>query len=256
MKNIPILLGKKSILDRSNKSSLNANSLPTLTLSLKLTDRLPIKEIEIETEAKSPDVTLSNISDRAHFPDSVDHQADDRLISQLKEFGLYEQFLQKTTEAQNIPSLDITGFYITGFYSFCQLNQINLVSLGEFSDILDDLPNRSEPIDLALVQNQDEVIREVMQWKERGSPDMSPNLPIALRKYRKQFPRLIIQDKVLYRLFYDDQGKVQHKQFCVPKSLWREFTACITRQQQAIWESIKRLKNLEKDSTFRISQNT
>ena len=84
------------------------------------------------------------------------------------------------------------------------------------------MPNRSEPIDLALVQNQDEIIREVMQWKDRGSPDMSPNLPIALRKFRKQFPRLIIQDKVLYRLFYDDQGKVQHKQFCVPKSLWRE----------------------------------
>ena len=61
-----------------------------------------------------------------------------------------------------------------------------------------------------------------MQWKDRGTPDMSANLPIALRKYRKQFSRLIIQDKVLYRLFYDDQEIVQHKQFCVPKSLWRE----------------------------------
>ena len=190
---------------------------PTLTLSPKLPDRIPIKEIEIETEAKSPDVALSNISDRAHFPESVDDQADDRLFSQFKEFGLYEQFLEKTTESQTIPSLDITGFY-----SFCQLNQINLVPSGEFSDILDDLPNRSEPIDLALVQNQDETIREVMQWKNRDSPDMSPNLPIALRKYRKQFPRLIIQDNVLYRLFYDIQEKVQHKQFCVPKSLWRE----------------------------------
>ena len=190
---------------------------PTLTLSLKLTDRIPIKEIEIETEAKAPDVALSNISNREDFPETINDKADERLISQLKEFGLYEQFLQKTTEAQTEPSLEITGFY-----SFCQVNQINLVSSGEFSDILDDLPNRSEPIDLALVQNQDEIIREVIQWKARGSPDTSPNLPIALRKYRKQFPRLIIEDKVLYRLFYDDQGKVQHKQFCVPKSLWRE----------------------------------
>ena len=45
---------------------------PTLTLSLKLTDRIPIKEIEIETEAKSPDVALSNILDRSPFPESVD----------------------------------------------------------------------------------------------------------------------------------------------------------------------------------------
>ena len=37
-----------------------------------------------------------------------------------------------------------------------------------------------------------------------------------------KFPRLIIEDKVLYRVFYDDQRKVQHKQFCVPKPLWRE----------------------------------
>ena len=83
---------------------------PTLTLSPKLPDRIPIKEIEIETEAKSPDVALSNISDRAHFPESVDDQSDDRLFSQFKEFGLYEQFLEKTTESQTIPSLDITGF--------------------------------------------------------------------------------------------------------------------------------------------------
>ena len=68
----------------------------------------------------------------------------------MEEFGLYEQFLQKTTESQIAPSLDIT-----------------------FSDILDDLPNRTEPIDLALVQNQGEIIREVIQRKDRGSPDMS-----------------------------------------------------------------------------------
>ena len=89
---------------------------PTLT-PLKLSDRIPIQEIEIETEAKAPDVALCNIPSRQNFPETIDDQADERLISQLKEFGLYEQFLQKTTEAQTIPSLDITGFY-----SFCQIN--------------------------------------------------------------------------------------------------------------------------------------
>ena len=145
---------------------------PTLTLSLKISDRVPIQEIEIETEAKAPDVALSNISNRQFFSETID----ERLVSQLNEFGLYEQFLQKTTEAHTIPSLDITGFY-----SFCQKNQTILVSSEEFSNILDDLPNRSEPIDLALEQSQDEIIREVMQREDRGSPDMSPNLPITLR---------------------------------------------------------------------------
>ena len=55
-----------------------------------------------------------------------------------------------------------------------------------------------------------------------GKLDESPNLPLALRKYRKQFHRLVVKIDILYRLFYDDCGKVKYKQFCVPKTLWRE----------------------------------
>ena len=54
-----------------------------------------------------------------------------------------------------------------------------------------------------------------------GNPDESPNLPLALRKYRKQFNRLVVENDFLYRLFFDDCGKVKYKQFCVPKTLWR-----------------------------------
>ena len=49
-----------------------------------------------------------------------------------------------------------------------------------------------------------------------------PNLPLALRKYRKQFNRLVVENDILYRVFYDDCGNVKHKQFCVLKTLWRE----------------------------------
>ena len=55
-----------------------------------------------------------------------------------------------------------------------------------------------------------------------GNPDGSPNLPLAWRKYPKQFHRLVVEIDILYRLFYDDCGKVKYKQFCVPKTLWRE----------------------------------
>ena len=34
--------------------------------------------------------------------------------------------------------------------------------------------------------------------------------------------RLILEGNVLYRNFYDDTGKVLHKQFYVPKNLWKE----------------------------------
>ena len=71
-------------------------------------------------------------------------------------------------------------------------------------------------------QQNDEVIREVISWKKRGDPDELPNLPMALTKYRKQFHHLVVENDILYRLFYDDCGKVKFKQFCVPKTLWRE----------------------------------
>ena len=54
---------------------------PTLTFSFKLSDRIPIQEIEIETKAKAPDVALSDISSRQNFPETTDDQADERLIS-------------------------------------------------------------------------------------------------------------------------------------------------------------------------------
>ena len=58
--------------------------------------------------------------------------------------------------------------------------------------------------------------------EKSGFSDKSPNLPLALRKYRKQFNRLVVENDILYRLFYDDCAKVKYKRFCVPKTLWRE----------------------------------
>ena len=68
--------------------------------------------------------------------------------------------------------------------------------------VLSDLPTGSQPLDLKQEQQIDEVIGEVILWKNGGSPDQSPIFPIALRRYRKQFGRLVVDD-ILYRLFYD-----------------------------------------------------
>ena len=138
-------------------------------------------------------------------------------LPQLQAHGLYEQYLAKTSQAN-----DPNELVVTGLMSFMPIRQINLIATNEFHDVLDDLPNRSQPLDLAHEQSLDETIQEVLSWKSRGHVDTSPNLPIALRKYRKQFDRLVVEDNILYRLFFDDCGKIKHKQYCVPKSLWRE----------------------------------
>ena len=142
---------------------------------------------------------------------------DANFISQLQAHGLIEQYLANASLAN-----DPNELVVTGLMSFLPNRQINLIATNEFHDVLDDLPNRTQPLDLANEQSLDETIQEVLLWKSQGHVDASPNLPIALRKYRKQFDRLVVEDNVLYRLFFEDCGKIKHKQYCVPKSLWRE----------------------------------
>ena len=183
---------------------------PNLTLQIKLTDHVPVREIEIETEAKAPSVFLSNISEVAPFSEEPQPAVNEQFITQLKAHGLYDQFIAK--QHSDDPDIQITGFfYLSSF------RQVNLIETNDFEDILNDLP-----LDLVQKQQNDEVIREVVSWKNRGKFDESPNLRLALRKYRKQFNRLVVEKDILYRLFYDDCGKVKYKQFCVPKTLWRE----------------------------------
>ena len=192
---------------------------PNLTLQTKLTDHVPVREIEKETEAKAPNVSSSNISEIAPFSEELQLAIDEQFITQLKThfylYDLYDQFIAKQ------PS-DNPDIHITGFFSFSSIPQVNLIKTNDFEDILNDLPNRTQPLDLVQEQQNDEVIREVVSWKNRGNPVESPILPLALRKYRKQFPHLVVENDSLYRLFYDDCGKVKYKQFCVPKTLRRE----------------------------------
>ena len=188
---------------------------PNLTLQTKLTDHVPVREIEKETEAKAPNVSLSNITEVAPFSEELQPAAEEQFITQLKAHGLYEQFIAKQHG-------DDPDFHIRGFFSLSSIPQVNLIETNDFEDILNDLRNRTQPLDLVQEQQNDEVIREVVSWKSRGNPDESPNLPLALRKYRKQFNRLVVENDILYRLFYDDCRKVKYKQFCVPKALGRE----------------------------------
>ena len=63
---------------------------PNLTLQIKLTDHVPVREIEIETEAKALDVSLSNITEIAPFSEEIQPVVDKHLINQLRALGLYD----------------------------------------------------------------------------------------------------------------------------------------------------------------------
>ena len=145
---------------------------------------------------------MSNITEISRFSEKPQPAVDEQLIIQLKAHGLYDQFIAKQHS-------DDQDLHITGFFSLSSIPNVNLIETNNFEGILNDLPNRTQPLDLVQEQPNDEVIREVVAWKNRGNPDESPNMPLALRKYRKQFHRLVVENDLLYRLFYDDCGKLK-----------------------------------------------
>ena len=125
---------------------------PNLTLQIKLTDHVPIREIEIETEAKSPNVSLSTINEIARLSGELQPAVDEQFITQLKAQGLYDQFIAK--QPSDNPDIHITGFFFPS-----SISQVNLIKTNDFEDILNYLPNRSQPLDFFHEQQTDEVIR-------------------------------------------------------------------------------------------------
>ena len=107
---------------------------PHLTLQIKPTDHVTVREIEIQTEAKAPTVSLSNISEVALFSEELHPAVDEQFFTQLKAHGLYDQFIAK----QHGDDPDI---HRTGSFSLSSIPQVNLIETNDFEDLLNDLPN-------------------------------------------------------------------------------------------------------------------
>ena len=183
----------------------------TATMSLKLTDRIPVREIEIDTEAQRPDVELNVLLDTETPNDEINLE----VLDALKKLGYYEDYKKRQS---NQPITEIQGLF--KLKRKTEINSIEYPNrLDEFPDLTDNLIS----LNLAKEQQKETEIRTVVNWIQQKN--QQPDLKYAssnLKKYYKHLNRLILEGNVLYRNFYDDTGKVLHKQLCVPKHLWKE----------------------------------
>ena len=88
-----------------------------LTLKEKLTDHVPIRESEVETEAKAPKVSLSNINEIAPFFEEPQPAVDVQFVTQLKAHGLYNQFIAKR------PGFSKNGLFLSFINSVSKLDR-------------------------------------------------------------------------------------------------------------------------------------
>ena len=192
---------------------------PSASLSLKLTDKIPVREIQIDTTAKAPDASLNlvqNVNDA--FSEMKAEQIDETLKSQLLKLVLHKTCLRELNVRDNQDTLILIP------QAFVQLTRpiIAAVQYPDPADVFSDLNMSHEVLNLKNEQDKDPDIVEIKDWKRN---EQIPNLTYESsrkKKYAKQFNRLVIDDEVLYRNFYDDTGQVKHKKYCLPKHLWNE----------------------------------
>ena len=75
---------------------------PSASLSLKLTDKIPVREIYIDSTAQIPDASLNLIAEAF----SEREQVDEVLIANLQRLGLYQAYLEKQICRDNTGTLE------------------------------------------------------------------------------------------------------------------------------------------------------
>ena len=122
------------------------------TMSLKLTDRIPVREIEIDTEAQNPDVELNVLFDIDNFDD----EANNAELDILKKLGVYEDYKKKQS---NSPITEIQGLL-----KLKRKQEINSIAYPNPLDEFPDLTDKIFSLNLAEEQQKDADIRTVINW--------------------------------------------------------------------------------------------
>ena len=155
---------------------------PSASLSLKLTNEIPVREIQIDTTAKVPDASLNLIQSMdGAFPERK--QIDDNLRAQLLEIGLYEKIFRQLSTKANSDIIEPQNFV--------RLSGPTIAANGyaDPDDLFQDLNLKHEILNLENKQEKDPDIEDV---KERIRTEQVPNFTYEnsrKKKYAKQFNR-------------------------------------------------------------------
>ena len=148
----------------------------TATMSLKLTDRIPVKEIEIDTEAQNPDVELNVLFDTQNLCDEINEDE----VNIPKKIGVYEKY-----------KIRQSSFLITEIHVLLKLKRKQEINSIEFPNPLDEFPDLTDnliSLNLAEEQQKDADIRTVISWNQQNS--QQPDLKYASTNLKKSITNI------------------------------------------------------------------
>ena len=124
---------------------------PSASLSLKLTDKIPVREIYIDSTARIPDASLNLIANAF----SEREQVDEALIANLQRLGLYQAYLDKQIPRDNTGTLEPKSLVLL------KRPMINAIEYPDPAETHIEIDSKNEPIDRKKEQDQDSDITEV-----------------------------------------------------------------------------------------------
>ena len=164
---------------------------PSAKLKLKLSDRIPVKDIEVEVLAQTPDNSLTALITAVNVP------------------------LITIDSEETCTTIHLSAFFEPKDQSLNKLSEENPLDKFELSKCL-------KSIDMFNEQSKDNDIQKALNWLRKKDSPISMYGSYDLQKYHKQLGRLILDGNILCRKFYDHSGKNFIKQIVIPKQLRTE----------------------------------
>ena len=156
---------------------------PNAILKLSLKDRIPVHEVEINIESRTPEVNNVDI-------------AMSEMIFYAKEFTTIK--LMKTAD-----------------------EQINVLLMDDPHGKID-LLNKMNPINIRIEQRKERDLVEIINCIERRRM-LHWTMPTKYQDcLKKNFGRMMIKEGILMRQFFDHDGKLKYQQKVIPKHLTQE----------------------------------
>ena len=161
-----------------------------------------------------PDNTINELF-ADDFPDGLLHVVDINTLITLKKSGNYEQTSQRLKgNTENCTDIELIKYKT-------REETINAIQSANPMDTYPEL--ETTMAQLQNEQQKDTLLTTVKNWKTDGNiPDNNIYSTGDEQKYIKQLPRLIIDNGILKRNYYNHDGTTLYDQLCVPKHMLKE----------------------------------
>ena len=141
---------------------------PTPSLELQLHESIPMKEIEIDMKAKTPDASMLAIeNDQPEQVESQSHILSEEIINIINSKHALQNLIPHLTDLLASASKDT----ISEGYLIKRAPEINSIQQNDPLNCFETSTTNAKPLNIPEEQNKDPVIRKVMEWIENGCTD-------------------------------------------------------------------------------------